>query len=82
MEPIAELSRAEFEGLRDGYLADGHGPDAPSLTDALEIIRRDVSAMLHETPLHDLKGGLRGELATLVDIATWALTMDRAAKEA
>ena len=59
-------------------LEDGHGEDAPSLIDALEMIRSDVSDMLEETSLDDC----RGKLATLVDIATWALTMDRAAKEA
>jgi hypothetical protein len=82
MEPIALLSRAEFEELRNACLENDHQADAPSLTDALEIIRRGVSAMLEKTPLDDLKPGLRGELATFVDVATWALTMDRATKEA
>lgn len=50
MEPISELPRAEFEELRDGYLEDGHGEDAPSLIDALETIRSDIHDMLVKTP--------------------------------
>jgi hypothetical protein len=81
MEPIASLSRAEFEELRDGYLEDGHGEDAPSLIDALELIRSNIDDILTKTPLDGSTFAVRGDLATVLDIATWALTMDRAAKE-
>jgi hypothetical protein len=81
METIASLSRAEFEELRDGYLEDGHGADAPSLIDTLELIRSDIADMLEKTPLNGSIFAVRGDLATLLDIATFALTMDRAAKE-
>ena len=46
MESISGLSRSEFDELRDAYLSDGHGAEAPSLIDVLEMIRTDANDIL------------------------------------
>jgi hypothetical protein len=73
---VSELPEAEFKDLLAAYLDDDRG-DAPSLADALEIVRQDLSDLLHGSRPPD---AWRGELATIVDIATCALVMDRAEK--
>jgi hypothetical protein len=77
--PIRELSRAEFIELRDHYLESDDGIGFPSLADALELIRRDLNDALHNTPLDAIAPGVRHNLAVLMDVATWALVMHRAA---
>ena len=78
--PIALLSRAEFDELRESYRENDDGTGFPSLSDALEIMRRRLHELLHNTPIDDISPNIRGKLATLADIATWALVEDRAAR--
>jgi hypothetical protein len=77
--PVRELSRAEFMELRDHYLENDDGSGFPSLADALELMRHDLNDALHNTPLDAIAPGIRHNLAVLMDVATWALVMHRAA---
>lgn len=81
LTPIWKLPRAEFEALRDHYLGHYGGTGFPGLANALEIVRKSVIDVLETTPPHGLSPDARGKLATVADIATWALVMHRAADQ-
>jgi hypothetical protein len=70
---IAAMTDEEFRELLAAYPAN----EEVSVVDALEIARLHILKILHGTPLASIAPDVRGELATLANIATEALVKDR-----